>query len=222
VAGLRWTPGTTEWSEYARNTSYSERATAHKATLVAELSARVPGRLCWDLGANTGHYSRIVADAGKRVLAFDIDPAAADANYLELRREGREDILPLVLDVANPSPGAGWGSEERQPLLARANADMIIALALVHHLAISRNVPLPMLVDLFARLAPWAIVEFVPKADPMVRRLLATRLDVFPDYDLDHFRGALAARFTIRAEVAIDDSPRVMFLLERRETGTAV
>lgn len=175
----------------------------------------VPGSRAWDLGANTGRYSRIAASAGKRVIAFDIDPAAAERNYREVRAEGRRDILPLVLDLANPSPGIGWAGRERRSLLDRADPDVLLALALVHHLAISRNVPLPMLIALFADLAPWAIVEFVPKDDPMVRRLLASRRDVFPDYTLEAFRAAAGQRFEIMRESAIDDSPRVLFLLRR-------
>ena len=170
----------------------------------------------WDLGANTGRYSRIAADAGKRVLAFDIDPAAAERNYRQLRTEGRTDILPLILDVANPSPGIGWAGRERRSLLDRADPDITLALALVHHLAISRNVPLPMVLGLFADLAPWAIVEFVPKEDRMVRRLLATRRDVFPEYTLDGFRAAATERFEVVQEAPIEDSLRVLFLLRRR------
>src|SRR6185312_10488268 len=116
---------------------------------------------------------------GKRVVAFDIDPGAAERHFRAIRQSGRTDILPLVVDIANPSPAIGWGGRERRSLLDRANADAILALALVHHLAITRNVPLPMVFDLFADLAEWAIVEFVPKGDPMVRWLLATRRDVF-------------------------------------------
>ncbi len=177
---------------------------------------QAPGTHAWDLGANTGRYSRIAADAGKRVLAWDIDPAAAERNYRAVRSEGRTDILPLILDLANPSPGIGWGGRERRSLLERANPDVVLALALIHHLAISRNVPLPMLVDLLATLAPHAVVEFVPKEDPMVRRLLATRRDVFPGYSLDGFRAAAGARFDVLSESPIEDSPRVLFLLRRR------
>jgi ribosomal protein L11 methylase PrmA len=216
VAGLSWKPGGTEWSDYADNTSYNDRATAEKARLVGEFVRRVPGTRAWDLGANTGRYSRIAADAGKRVLAWDIDPAAAERTYRAVRSEGRTDILPLILDLANPSPGIGWGGRERRSLLERANPDVVLALALIHHLAISRNVPLPMLVDLLATLAPHAVVEFVPKEDPMVRRLLATRRDVFPDYSLDGFRAAAADRFDIVSETTIAESPRVLFLLSRR------
>ena len=216
VAGLSWKPAGTEWSDYADNTSYNDRATQAKERLVERFVGQVPGPRAWDLGANTGRYSRIAAAAGKRVLAFDIDPAAAEQNYRQIRTEKRGDILPLILDVANPSPGIGWANTERRSLLERADPDVILALALVHHIAISRNVPLPMLLELFAQLAPWAIVEFVPKEDPMVRHLLATRKDVFPDYTLEGFRAATGARWETVAEEAIEDSPRVLFLLRRR------
>jgi ribosomal protein L11 methylase PrmA len=216
VAKLRWEPEGTEWAEYADNTSYGDRATAAKVELVGAYLREVPGSRAWDLGANTGRYSRIAAAEGKQVLAFDIDPAAAERNYREVRKERRTDILPLVLDLANPSPGLGWAGRERRSLLDRANADVVMALALVHHLAISRNVPLAMFSDLLADLSPWAIVEFVPKEDPMVRRLLAARRDVFPDYTIEGFRAAVDARFEIVHETAIEDSPRSLFLLHRR------
>ena len=216
IDGLSWKPGGTEWSDYADNTSYNDRATAEKARLVGEYVRQAPGSRAWDLGANTGRYSRIAADAGKRVLAWDIDPAAAERNYRAVRSEGRGDILPLILDLANPSPGIGWGGRERRSLLERADPDVVLALALIHHLAISRNVPLPMLMDLLATLAPHAVVEFVPKDDPMVRRLLATRRDVFPDYTLEGFRAAAVERFEVVSETLIAESPRVLFLLRRR------
>ena len=220
VARLDWRPAGTEWAEYADRTSYSEMATVDKDRLVDAFVRQVPGPRVWDLGANTGRFSRIVADAGKRVVAFDIDPAAAERHYRAVRGAGRSDILPLVADVANPSPALGWAGRERRSLLERANADAVLALALVHHLAISRNVPLGLVLELFADLAPWAIVEFVPKDDPMVRRLLATRRDVFADYGLAGFRAAAMDRFEIVREEPIADSPRVLFLLRRRGAST--
>jgi hypothetical protein len=215
VERLRWDPAGTEWSDYADHTSYGETATADKSRLVDAFIRQTPGSRAWDLGANTGRYSRIAADAGKRVLAFDIDPAAAERDYRQVRQEGRTDILPLILDVANPSPGIGWAGRERRSLLDRADPDVVLALALVHHLAISRNVPLPMILGLFADLAPWAVVEFVPKEDVMVRRLLASRRDVFPEYTLEGFRAAAAQRFSIVEEAPLEDSLRVLFLLRR-------
>jgi hypothetical protein len=216
VEGLDWNPGGTEWADYAEHTSYGERAAADKDRIVDAFVREIPGPRVWDLGANTGRFSRIAADAGKRVVALDIDPAAAERHFRTLREAGRTDVLPLVADIANPSPALGWAGHERRSLLERADADGILALALVHHLALTRNVPLPMVLALFADLAPWAIVEFVPKEDPMVRRLLATRRDVFADYDLDGFRAAASTRFEILREVPIEDSLRVLFLLRRR------
>jgi hypothetical protein len=215
VARLDWDPRGTEWADYAENTSYGERAAADKGRVVDSWLRELPGARVWDLGANTGRFSRAAADAGKRVIAFDIDPAAAERHFRAIREAGRTDILPLVVDIANPSPAIGWAGRERHSLLERANADAILALALIHHLALGRNVPLPMMVDLFADLAQWAIVEFVPKEDPMVRRLLATRRDVFSRYDLDGFREAAATRFEVVREAPIADSPRVLFLLRR-------
>lgn len=215
VSSLHWKPAGTEWADYADHTSYSDQGTAAKERLVAEYVEAAGGRTVWDLGANTGRYSRIAADAGRHVLAFDIDPAAAEQNYRTLAKEGRRDILPLVLDLANPSPGIGWAGRERRPLLDRAGADVTLSLALVHHLAISRNVPLEMFFDLLAAMAPAAIVEFVPKDDPMVRRLLSVRRDVFPTYTLDGFRQAARTRFSIASESPIEDSGRTLFLLRR-------
>jgi hypothetical protein len=119
------------------------------------------------------------------------------------------------MDIANPSPGIGWRGRERRSLVDRAGADVTLSLALVHHLAISRNVPLGHFVDLLADLAPAAVVEFVPKEDPMVRRLLAARRDVFPDYTLEGFRAAAQGRFAIAAEAPIEDSGRTLLLLRR-------
>ena len=215
VAALDWKPGGTEWSDYADNTSYNDRATAAKERLVGEFVA--PGARAASLGpraptraATAGSPPR-PASASSRSTSTRPPPSATTARS---GARGGRDILPLILDVANPSPGIGWANRERRSLLERADPDVILALALVHHLAISRNVPLPMLLDLFAEMAPWAIVEFVPKEDPMVRRLLATRRDVFPDYTLDGFRAAAAERWTIVAEQAIEDSPRTLFLLQ--------
>jgi SAM-dependent methyltransferase len=216
VRKLRWEPGGTEWADYAGNTSYAEGAAAAKdATVEAMLRASAGSRV-WDLGANTGRFSRIAAGLGKQVLAFDIDPGAAELHYRAIRGDRTASILPLVADVANPSPGLGWAGTERQPLVERANADVILALALVHHLAIGRNVPLPAIGAWFARLAPEAIVEFVPKGDPMVDFLLASREDVFPTYTLDGFRAAMAGSYETLAEVPLEGSPRILFHRRRR------
>jgi ribosomal protein L11 methylase PrmA len=216
VEGLSWEPEGTAWADYADNTSYGDAATEAKARAVEEALTRIDGRSAWDLGANTGRYSRIAADAGYRVVALDIDPAAVERGYRATRADGRTDILPLLGDITDPSPALGWGNAERRRLLDRIDADFILALALVHHLAIGSNVPLPMIASLFAGLAPHAIVEFVPKEDAMVRKLLATRRDVFPDYTIDGFRTAFEQHYETLSETPLEGSARTLFHFRRR------
>ena len=154
IEGLDWAPVGTVWADYAEHTSYDDAATAAKEAAVAAALAVAGGSIAWDLGANTGRYSRLAAERGYRVVALDVDPGAVERHYRRLRDEGRTDILPLLADLTNPSPAQGWGSAERASLLSRADADVSLALALVHHLAIGANVPLPMIAALFARMAP--------------------------------------------------------------------
>ena len=215
VEGLRWHPSG-HWTEYATSTSYSEAATESKGAIVREMLATVGGRSAWDLGANTGVYSAMAADAGYATIAWDQDAGSVEAHWRRVRGDGNPRILPLVLDLANPSPSLGWALAERGSFLDRGTPDVLIALALVHHLAIGNNVPLPGVAALFARIAPRAIVEFVPKEDPMTRRLLAARRDIFDGYTIDGFRAAFGERFRVVRETPIEDSPRTLFLLERR------
>ncbi|HET9346166.1 MAG TPA: hypothetical protein VFO05_10715 [Candidatus Limnocylindrales bacterium] len=217
VAKLDWKPEGTEWADYAEHTSYGDAGTAAKDELVRRFLADAGGEVVWDLGANTGRYSRIAASLGRDVVAWDIDPAAVERNYRQVKADSEERILPLVLDLANPSPGVGWADEERRSVLDRANADVALALALVHHLAIGRNVPLDRISEFFARLAPNLIVEFVPKDDPMVRTLLATREDVFTNYTIEGLRSAFGEAWQIVDETPIEGTSRSLLRMKRRD-----
>ena len=181
VNGLTWSPKGTEWGEYYDDTNYTEASIAHKVALVASIVEAVRPGVVWDLGANTGRFSRLSAGRGAFTIAFDVDPAAVEKHYLECRDRGEERLLPLLMDLTNPSPGIGWGSEERRDLAGRGPADMLMALALVHHLAIGNNVPFGRIAEWFARLGRHLVIEFVPKSDSQVQRLLASREDVFAD-----------------------------------------
>jgi hypothetical protein len=215
VQSLTWDPKTT-WSDYGDTTSYTADAAAAKRQIVSEMLERVGGSWAWDIGANRGDFSALAAADGRRVVAIDADPGAADLHYRRLRGEGNEGVLSIIGDLLSPSPALGWGLAERPSLIERANADVILALALVHHLAIGGNVPLGHIGELFARLAPNVIVEFVPKEDPQVARMLSTRRDVFADYDADRFRAAVSSRFEVAEETTVPGSVRSLFLLRRR------
>jgi hypothetical protein len=162
IRKLDWKPGGTEWGNYYDITNYSDAAFEHKKELVREWSARVKPSLVWDLGANNGVFSRVAAEGGAYVVSSDIDPAAVEQNYRQMKSDKAENLLPLLIDLTNPSPSIGWANEERDSFGGRGPADMVLALALIHHLAISNNVPLPQVADFFASVGKWLVIEFVP------------------------------------------------------------
>jgi hypothetical protein len=215
IEGLRWQPGG-HWITYGHQTSYTERAAASKRETVRRFLETAGGSLIWDIGANVGTYSDLAASPGRHVLAFDQDAASVESHWRRLDANTRASVLPLVMDLTNPSPALGWALEERRSLLDRGPSDVIMALALVHHLAIGGNLPLPRISALLARTGRRLIVEFVPKEDPMTQRLLAARRDIFPGYTLEAFRAAFAADFRVVEEAPVEDSLRTLFLMERR------
>ena len=217
VQGLDWEPPASVWTDYyGRCHTYAEETSARKAELVGAFLDRAAPRTVWDLGANTGRYSRMAAERGAFTVSIDSDPGAIEASYREASRTGETGILPLVIDLANPSPPSGWAHQERAALVDRGPADLVMALALVHHLAIGNNVPLDRLADLLADVGPWAIVEFVPREDPQVAELLATREDVFTDYSAEGFEGAVDRRFAVEHREHLPGSTRQLYLLRRR------
>ncbi len=216
VKKLEWHPSGTAWGNYYEITNYSDAAFEHKKQLVREWSRKIQADIVWDLGANRGIFSRVVAETGALVISFDIDPAAVEQNYQQNKSAKEQNILPLLLDLTNPSPAIGWANRERESLLGRGPADLILALALVHHLAISNNVPLPKLADFFAEAGKWLIIEFVPKSDSQTRKLLAAREDIFSDYTREGFEAAFGQKFLIHHATEIRDSERILYLMERK------
>ena len=216
IQKLDWTPRGTEWGNYYDITNYSDAAFEHKKQLVGEWTKRIQPALAWDLGANNGVFSRVASSTCPYVVSFDIDPAAVEQNYRQTKTDKTENILPLVLDLTNPTPAIGWANRERDSFGARGPADMILALAVIHHLAISNNVPLPQLADFFAETGKWLVIEFVPKPDSQVQKLLASRKDIFPDYTREGFEAAFKEKFHVREAVEIRESERVLYLMEIR------
>jgi len=216
VQKLKWKPGGTEWDDYYLDTNYSAESFAHKKEVVAEYIARIKPREAWDLGANTGVFSRIAAGMGIPTAAFDSDPAAVEKNYLLIKEKKEEGVLPLSIDLTNPTPGTGWENRERLSLIERGPVDLVLALALIHHLGISNNVPLSKSAAFFSRVCNHLIIEFVPKEDSQVQRLLATREDVFPGYTQVEFEREFSRFFTIEASINIKGSQRTLFLLKRK------
>ncbi|MEX0983738.1 MAG: SAM-dependent methyltransferase [Actinomycetota bacterium] len=217
VEALPEPAGASVWrAYYSESDHYTTEALGAKQQLVNGWIARCSPATVWDLGANTGRFAHLASQRGIATTAFDLDPFCVEESYREARSAGIESFLPLVMDLTNPSPGLGWANVERHTLQARGPADLVLALALVHHLSIGNNVPLPMVMEDLARLGRAAIVEFIPKDDPKVVQLLHGREDVFGGYTQDGFERAARSYFDLATREDLPGSGRALYLLERR------
>jgi hypothetical protein len=216
VKRLSWKPAGTRWWNYYEITNYSDEAFEHKKQLVKEWVARVGPKLVWDLGANTGVFSRVASASGAFTVSYDIDAAVVEQNYLRAKIDKEQKLLPLQLDLTNPSPGLGWLNRERDSFGARGPADMTLALAVIHHLAISNNVPLPQLAGFFAETGKWLVIEFVPKSDSQVQKMMLAREDIFPYYTRAGFEQAFQACFRIHESTPVRETERTLYLMEAR------
>lgn len=206
----------TEWGNYYDITNYTNTAFLQKKTIVSDWIAHIKPNKVWDLGANDGTFSRLASEKGIHTIAFDIDPTAVEKNYQNIISNQETHLLSLLLDLTNPSPAIGWHNRERETIFDRSPADVIFALAIIHHLAIANNVPLPMLADFFADLGSWLIIEFVPKSDSQVQKLLKSRVDIFPEYTTEKFEISFAERFDIIEKILIAESDRYLYLMRRK------
>lgn len=208
--------GPSEWQAYgASNDSYAANEERAKQEFIAQFARTAAPACAWDVGCNTGVYSGILLKHGaKSVVGFDSDVAALDTAVAAACKE-RLRFLPLAIDVANPSPKQGWAESERPGLQSRVNADALIALAVVHHLSIGRNVPLPWVVEWLVGLAPRGVIEFVPKSDPMIQHMLQLRADIFPDYRRDQFENLLGARAGIVRRLELSGGGRTLYEYQR-------
>jgi ribosomal protein L11 methylase PrmA len=213
VEGFNWTPAGTEWAEYTKDNNYTEGAARAKRELVIGMLRDLEAKVAWDLGANTGEYTRAARETVPQVISFDVDPAAVERNYRRVRKDGETGILPLLLDLTNASPAQGWAHHERLSLEERGPADAVLALALVHHLAIGHNLPLERVAAFLSRLGRRLVIEFVPKSDSQVQRLLRDRPDIFPHYTREGFEDAFRRHFRLDRLAPIPESERTLYLM---------
>lgn len=216
IRHLHWQPRGTAWQAYYDETNYTPPGMESKLGLIEKYLQEIRPRTVWDLGANTGVFSRLASRQGSYTLSIDSDPGAVELNDRAAVDEAADNLLPLLIDLTNPSPALGWQTEERMSLRERGPAEAVLALALIHHLAIGNNVPLPDIAAWLSRLTRWLILEFIPKGDSQVQRMLSFRADIFDEYDEAGLEKAFAGVFRIVARQPIRDSSRSLYLMERR------
>lgn len=211
IAKLKPKAGLSVWGVYAEDNTYSDEEAIAKRAFIADFASTVKPAKLVDLGCNTGNYSVAALQGGADyVIGYDFDHNALDRAFQRSAKE-KLNYLPLWLDASNPSPDQGWNQKERKGFASRSRADAVIALAFEHHLAIAKNVPLKSAVHWIMDVAPVGIIEFVPKSDPTVVRMLALRDDIFHDYSIETFRAAILDRASIVSETVISASGRTLF-----------
>ena len=184
-----------------------DESASRKAAFVRDVAARRPGGLTWDLGCNDGTYTRIAAEFADYVVALDADHATADSLYRGLRHEGPTNVLPLVMDITDPSPNLGWRGLERVSLERRGTPDLALCLAVVHHVVITGNVPVREFVGWLRSLDCVVVIEFPDRGDPMVQRLLSGKTkSANPDYDKAFFEQALSEQFRLDRVEAVSST----------------
>ena len=215
VNGLTYRRATpSDWSRYSQTHSYAEGDFERKKAFVEKhTSARRP-HLLWDLGANTGTFSRIAAQYSEIVIAVDGDHEAADVLYREAREGREQNIIPLVMDLANPSPHQGWAGRERAAFVERRSPDMALCLALFHHLRVAANVPVSLLVNWLRGLDATVIVEFIDRDDEMFAKLVANKREDYADYTFENFQSEVDKHFVVEDRVGLKGGKRTLMLLE--------
>jgi hypothetical protein len=217
IDGLEWKQAESEWSSYSERAHYTDRDLGVKESFVRRVAEDTAPTQAWDVGANDGHFSRIVAEHAEHVVALDADHLVVDLLYRRLREEGNEQIVPLLVNFADPSPALGWRARERTPLWDRSHPDLVVYLAVIHHLAITHHVPVAEVLDFAHDVSPRCVIEFPDRTDPMVQRLLrGKRTGLHADYSLDEFERLAKERFDILAREPLPSGTRVLFDLRRR------
>ncbi len=217
VRKLKVNPGVSDWTGYYQGNSYTEKAFRHKKEIVTAYLNRLKPSSVWDLGANTGVFSYLAASSGAEVISFDSDPSSVETNYSECLKRSKANILPLLIDFMNPSPRLGWAGHERMSLVERGPVDTVMALALLHHLAIGNNLPLEKIAGFLHSVGRTLIIEFIPKQDPRIQRMLSVREDIFTDYSKDSFEKVFSKYFTMQAQDKITDSERILYLMNSKQ-----
>lgn len=214
VEKLNWKPNGEPWVDYDQSSPMVAQDADAKATFVRDVVQSRDWNLAWDLGCNRGRYSIIAAARAKCVLAMDRDQGCVELLYRSLKDSGPANVLPLVMNVANQSPGLGWRGRERMRLEERGQPDLILCLGLIHHLVISANLPLPEVIDWLRSLHATLIIEFPTRQDPMVQALLRNKKDQYSDYSLEHVEALLGQSFQVVRREQLPSTERVLFHCE--------
>ncbi len=216
VSGLSKKQEKSTWDDYYTDTILGNQYLDAKKVLVEKFVDSISFKSAIDLGANDGYFSLLLKDKAENIIATDFDSNCINELYKKIRKDKIKNIIPLVSTLNIPTPSIGWNNEERNSLKERLKADLVLALALVHHLAIAVNIPLGFIAKWLSEMSNFLIIEFVPKSDEKVKQLLANREDIFDEYDLESFRKIFSEYYQTIGEVKVGNTDRVLFLMKNK------
>ncbi|HEX6179792.1 MAG TPA: hypothetical protein VFZ47_01025, partial [Chitinophagaceae bacterium] len=219
IGGFRSRKEGTTWGDYYDNTILSQQYLQEKEKLFREMIQGLEYRTALDAGTNEGHFAKILAEGNdqKNIVAVDNDAVAMNKLYRHIKTNGITNILPLQVDITQPSPALGYRNLERSAFFDRIRVDVVNALALIHHLVYGKNIPLSSLAGFFADITgKYLLIEFVPPGDPKVVTISKNRTAVHR-YDSRTFEESFGALFNILKKKTIPGTERVLYLMEKRD-----
>jgi uncharacterized protein (UPF0262 family) len=214
IRSMKFKPSASTWSDYSEDTNavYKE----NKKRIIQEFISQINPELIFDIGANTGDYSAIHVDRKTEIIAIDYDYQCIEKFYDKIRSESLKNILPLVSDISNPSPAIGWSNIERDSLLERVKPDLVLMLALFHHLVINNNIQLKMIVDLLSSITEQVIIEYIPESDEQFKFMTQNRQGDFVYYSETDFEQGFNTGFEILSKRKIEGSGRILYLMKKK------
>jgi len=210
VNKLEWQATGSEWGDYTEFHNYSEDDHQRKEAFIRTAIIDEKPAAVWDIGCNTGQFSRIAASECEQVLSTDIDHVAVERLFLN--PDTPDNILALVQNVADPSPNWGWRNRERTDLQTRSRPDLVLCLALIHHVVITANIPLAEFIDWLAGLTDKLVIEYVSRKDDKVQTLLRNKEDKYRDYSRESLETNLKRHFYIRRQQEVNSGDRCLYL----------
>lgn len=213
IEKLTWQQSVSTWSAYAANNSYTSEESQDKIKFIETAISNRRWQTTWDIGCNTGTFSKLASKYSDTVLALDADHLSVEHLYQHLKASEYKNILPMVMNLADPSPALGWQGLERKSLPQRSQPELILALALIHHMVISHNIPVRDFIDWLGGLKSHLIIEFVTKDDPMVKTLLMNKADQYDDYNQAYFEKCLRHWYHIEKQETSRSGTRILYFL---------
>ncbi|HRP55690.1 hypothetical protein [Agriterribacter sp.] len=216
VSGMQLKPIRTIWNNYYDETVLNEKYVNDKRSVVEGWLKEIPVKTILDAGTNTGLFAKAAATHAETVIAIDSDADCINSLYVHCKQTGNTCILPLLIDICQPTPSTGWHNEERSAFISRCRVDMVLALAIIHHLVIGKNVPLQQVAETLSTLTDYLVIEFVPKEDVKVKQMLLQRKDIFPHYTVKAFEDIFSSSFEILQKIKVGETERSLFLMKKK------